>query len=199
MNLIEGEIYHIFNRGNNREIIFPQQRNYQYFLHGIGKYVRPNCDILAWCLMPNHFHLLIHANEFSTSIIKDGSIDRQQFSQGIKQLLSSYAKAINKQQGRTGSLFQQKTKGILVSDRKNNYALGAFHYIHQNPMKAALIDKMEDWEFSSFNEYFQKTKNGLCNKRMAIELLDIDPSRFYQDSYLAQKLLYPFDEGVLHF
>jgi REP element-mobilizing transposase RayT len=112
MNLTEGEIYHVFNRGNNRCKIFPLRKNYVYFIEGIRKYVSPVCDILAWCLMPNHFHFLIHANASSTPVIKDGSVDRQRFSQGIKQLLSSYAKGINKQEGRTGSLFQQKTKGF---------------------------------------------------------------------------------------
>ncbi len=194
MNLIQGEIYHIFNRGNNKETIFPQPRNYQYFLNGVEKYFKPNCDILAWCLMPNHFHFLVHANAFSIPIIKDGSFERQQFSQGVKQLLSSYTKAINKQEGRTGSLFQQKTKALHVSDSQNNYALTVFQYIHQNPLKARLVKRMEDWEFSSFHEYVEGSKDGLCNKVLAKELLDIDLKRFYKDSYLMQEFVYPFDE-----
>ncbi|MDZ4714488.1 MAG: transposase [Cytophagales bacterium] len=145
MNLVEGEIYHVFNRGNNREIIFPQSRNYSYFLDGVEKNVKPFCDIQAWCLMPNHFHFLIMANQLSTVVIKDGSFQRQRFSQGIKQLLSSYAKAINKQEARTGSLFQQKTRAIHVIAFENDYANVAFHYIHQNPMKARMVSKMEDW------------------------------------------------------
>lgn len=193
MRLVEGEIYHVFNRGNNKETTFPQPRNYRYFLAGMEKYIRPCCDILAWCLMPNHFHFLIHANEFSIPIIKDGSFERQRFSQGIKQLLSSYAKAINKQENRTGSLFQQKTKALHVSDPKNNYAPTVFHYIHQNPLKARLVNRMEDWEFSSFGEYLRESGVGLCNKSRAIELLDINPGRIYEDSYLMQVLIDPFE------
>ena len=82
MNLIEGEIYYIFNRGNNRETIFPEPRNYQYFPNGVENNFKPNCDILAWCLMSNHFHFLVHANASSIPIIKDGSFERQQFSSG---------------------------------------------------------------------------------------------------------------------
>jgi len=59
------------------------------------------------------FHFLVHANSNSIEIIKDGGFERQAFSQAIKQLLSSYTKAINKQEQRTGSLFQQKTQSNL--------------------------------------------------------------------------------------
>jgi len=185
MHLTEGEIYHVFNRGNNREVIFPRRQNYHYFLRSIERYIAKYCDILAWCLMPNHFHFLIHANAMSTPLIQDGSIDRQQFSQGIKHLLSSYARAINKQEGRIGSLFQQKTKGRLVAVEEPLYARTAFHYIHQNPVKAGLVDRMEDWEFSSFREYSGESKTALCNKNLAFELLDLSPDRFYVDSYAA--------------
>lgn len=184
----------MFNRGNNREIIFPRSQNYRYFLDGVSRYLIKYCDILAWCLMPNHFHFLIHANASSVPMIQDGSIDRQQFSHGVRQLLSSYAKAINKQEGRTGSLFQQKTKAKCAGEDKREYARTVFHYIHQNPLKATLVARMEDWEFSSFNEYMGKGSNGICNQERAVKLLDLNPGRFYEESYAAVEL-----EGVRHF
>jgi REP element-mobilizing transposase RayT len=190
MNLSEGGLYHVFNRGNNREVIFPRQSNYHHFLESVQKCLLKYCDLLAWCLMPNHFHFLVHGNEHSVPLIFDGSFERQQFSQGIKQLLSSYAKAINKQQGRTGSLFQQKTKCIHVSDPVQEYSLTAFHYIHQNPVRAGLVDRMEDWEFSSFREYMGTTKTSLCNRELGARLLDLDLDRFYEDSYSVQELSY---------
>ena len=180
MFLTEGDIYHVFNRGNNRQPIFFKPENYDYFLKNINRYLTPVCDILAWCLMPNHFHLLIHANQQSTQIIKDGSFERQQFSQGIKQLLSSYTKATNKQEGRTGSLFQQKTKALCTE--KNYHSQTTFHYIHQNPMKAGLVKKMEDWPHSSFVDYLDQRKS-ICNTELARELLNLNASRFYEDSY----------------
>jgi putative transposase len=183
--LTEGGIYHVYNRGNNREPIFLRTENYSYFVTNIDRFLTPVCDLLAWCLMPNHFHLLIHANEKSVPIIKDGSFERQQFSQGIKQLLSSYTKAINKQEGRTGSLFQQKTKALLT---EGEHAHTAFHYIHQNPIKSGLVEKMEDWPHSSFTEYHEPVaKNSICNIKLAIELLDLDLSRFYHESYKVLK------------
>jgi putative transposase len=183
MYLTAGDIYHVFNRGNNKQRIFFSTENYFYFLQGVEKYLNPCCDILAWCLMPNHFHFLIHANSSAVRIVKDSSFERQQFSQGIKMLLSSYTKAINKQEKRSGSLFQQKTKGRCVSESKNNMAVTVFHYIHQNPMKAGLVSKMEDWDYSSFKEYIGKGSKNLCDKKLAQECLDLDLTRFYKDSY----------------
>lgn len=182
MHLVEGEIYHVYNRGNNRETIFFRQENYPYFLTGLERFLNPHCDILAWCLMPNHFHFLIHANAQSTVVIKDGSFERQKFSQGVKQLLSSYTKAINKQEQRTGSLFQQKTKAICVTGN-TNYAANVFHYIHQNPLKARLVSKMEEWEHSSFKDYLCLRKSTLCNIALAKEKLSINFDRLYEESY----------------
>ncbi len=191
MFLTEGYIYHVFNRGNNRQPIFFRPENYDYFLKNVNRHLNPVCDILAWCLMPNHFHLLIHANQQSTPIIKDGSFERQQFSQGIKQLLSSYTKATNKQEGRTGSLFQQKTKALYTE--KNYHAQTTFHYIHQNPIKAGLVKKMEDWPYSSFKDYLDH-RESICNKELARDLLDLNASRFYEDSYQVINFkLYEFD------
>lgn len=180
MQLEQGKLYHVFNRGNNKQRIFLSPENYPYFLQKTRKYLLPVCDMLAYCLMPNHFHFLIHANEKSIAIINDGSFPRQCFSQGIKQLLSSYTKAVNKQKKRTGSLFQQKTKSICTSN-KGGYSEMVFHYIHQNPMRAGLVPKMEEWPYSSFHEYLGRT--GLCNQNLAREMLAINYSNLYLESY----------------
>lgn len=156
--------------------------NYEFFIKKIETHVLPVCDILAWCLMPNHFHFLIHANSKSTPTIKDGSFERQNFSQAIKQLLSSYTKAINKQEGRTGSLFQQKTKAICLS-RDSDYLFTVFNYIHQNPVKAGLTQKLEDWAFSSFSEYIKQNKFSLCNKEISTKYIGLNMERFYDESY----------------
>jgi len=95
---------------------------------------------------------------------------------GFRLLQSSYAKGINKQQGRSGSLFQQKTKAKLVSCEEN-YSLIAFFYIHQNPVEAGLIKVAEDWIYSSYRDYAGIRLGTLCNKERAFQLLglyDID-------------------------
>ncbi|HRJ31125.1 MAG TPA: transposase [Cyclobacteriaceae bacterium] len=183
MHLTEGHIYHVFNRGNNKEPIFFKTDNYYYFLKNVSRFLLPHCEMLAYCLMPNHFHFLIYATEKSIPVIKDGSFERQQFSKGIKQLLSSYTKAINKQEGRTGSLFQQKTKAVNISDTSTYDPRIAFHYIHQNPMKAGLVKRLEDWEFSSFGEYAGIRNRSICNLQLAKQCLDLNLERLYEESY----------------
>lgn len=86
--------------------------------------------------------------------------------------------------GFTGSLFQQKTKAVCVNaDPKNSYELTAFHYIHQNPMRAGLVKKMEDWEFSSFKDHLGLRAGKLCNIQLAESLLDLDMKHLYKESY----------------
>ena len=134
--------------------------------------------------MPNHFHLMIDVPEKSEGLksIDLGNPNSQQgLTRKIGTILSSYTQAVNKQEKRNGSLFQPKTKAIELQD---NPAFACFHYIHQNPLKAKLVSRLEDWPHSSFNEYFQYF-HGLCNKELAFELLDIPRSQkeFYSQSY----------------
>jgi REP-associated tyrosine transposase len=143
MQFQENGMYHIYNRGNNKQTIFFNDDNYLYFLEKVRKYIYPNCHILAWCLMPNHFHFLIQANEVTVQLAKTHPVPVSKLANDIGLLLSSYAKAINKQEARTGNLFQQKTKSKLVHDECGNYSVTAFHYIHQNPLKAQLVGRME--------------------------------------------------------
>lgn len=102
---------------------------------------------------------------------------------GFRQLLSSYAQAINKQQGRSGSLFRQKTRTKSLEDCDEHYPLICFHYIHQNPLRAGFVSKLEDREFSSFTDYLGMRNGSLGAQQAAIELLGISKDLFYQDSY----------------
>ncbi|MDB5226770.1 MAG: hypothetical protein JWN78_963 [Bacteroidota bacterium] len=110
MTVIEDEIYHIYNQGNNKQLIFFNGENYSYFMKLVGKHIFPYCNILAYCLMPNHFHFLIHTNQISITTIKHGNIEITNLSNGFRRLQSAYAQAINKQENRSGSLFRQNTK-----------------------------------------------------------------------------------------
>src|SRR4051812_14222067 len=109
MNFSHGNIYHIYNRGNDRRPIFFKRENYMYFLQKVEKYIRPYSDILAWVLMPNHFHFLIHANEKTCRVVRRHPVVIDACTEGIRILLSTYSKAIQKQESMTGNLFQQNT------------------------------------------------------------------------------------------
>jgi REP element-mobilizing transposase RayT len=179
-------IYHIYNRGNQQQTIFFNRDNYIYFLEKVRKYIFPCCDILSWCLMPNHFHFLINSTNASCAIIGKQNLPVQQLTESIRLMLSSYTKGIQKQQQFKGNLFQQKTKAKPVSGGEKPYAFTAFNYIHQNPYNSKLVKKMEDWEFSSFRDYTNVRHGNLCNKRLASLLLDLDTDlpNFYKISYL---------------
>ena len=185
MDFINGNIYHVYNRGNNKKRIFYSRRNYEYFLTKVSKYILPNCDILGYTLMPTHFHFLIHANAITETPVKKGLIISNPLSEGLRTMLSSYARAINMQEGNTGNLFQQNTKFKCVSLKHSDYSYVCFNYIHQNPLRAGLVRKLENWLHSSFNEYLTPVKVKFCNIKLAAELLDLNTERFYYDSYQA--------------
>src|SRR4051812_25858575 len=111
MKFIENEIYHVYNRGNNRQQIFFNERNYIFFLEKIKREFISTCDILAYCLMPNHYHLLIQVKETDSGRTTLSRLTTSAtFSRKIGTLQSSYTRAIQIQENITGSLFQQKAK-----------------------------------------------------------------------------------------
>ncbi len=178
-------VYHIYNRGNNRQLIFFDDKNYLFFLKKIKKYIIPNCELLAYCLMPNHFHFLIQANDSTVKTVEKAGIERNMFSESIRILLNSYTQTINKQENRTGSLFTQNTKAKSLNyfPSKDDYGLICFNYIHQNPMQGGLVERLEDWPYSSFREYIGFRIEKLCNQHIAGELLDFDLAELYVQSY----------------
>ena len=191
MEFIAHNVYHVYNRGNYKQRIFYSHRNYIYFIEKIKKYVLPHCEILAWCLMPNHFHFLIAANEKTAIKNERYTPPRNVLCEAFRLLLSSYAKGINKQEGKNGNLFQQNTKSKCLSDENINlklrnsiYLTNCFHYIHQNPFRAGLVEKIESWEYSSLNEYLNPGFDGLCNQLLASQLMDYHQSGLLEESYI---------------
>jgi putative transposase len=183
MNLDQGNIYHIYNQGNNRQMIFFTRENYLFFLKKIGEHILPFADILAWCLMPNHFHLMVALSDRVTSSQQDQS--------AIAILLRSYTRAINIQQDRSGSLFRERTKAVwlgsieaeklkyqnrCISEHRSpinqaeEHLQTCFQYIHENPVEAGLVKQVNDWEFSSAPEIFGTCERSLVNRKLIEEL-----------------------------
>jgi REP element-mobilizing transposase RayT len=183
MEFYPNELFHVYNRGNNHQKIFFIPDNYTYFLKKVRAHISPYCEILAYCLMPNHFHFLIHTDKRTTATKAISGKEKNVFSEGVRQLLSSYTQAINKQNKTSGSLFQQNTKAKAILFGSPSYNIICLNYIHQNPLKAKLVEKMEDWDYSSFSDYCGLRNGTLCNKDLAIKLLDINMKTFYKDSY----------------
>ena len=106
----KGYIYHIYNQGNNRRKIFLNPENYLYFLNKIKTYIPPYADILAWCLMPNHFHLMAFVNEVEIVISNKPESKKRSLNNSIAIMLRSYTRAFNNQQNCSGTLFRRKQR-----------------------------------------------------------------------------------------
>jgi len=176
MRFIAGNLYHVYNQGNDKQVVFFKADDYLIFLRLLRKYISPYAEIVAYCLMPNHFHLLLYTDERVMKELRQGGILIDPLTNGIRKLLSGYARIFNSHANRSGSLFRQKTKSKCLSDmlikdavKMNNsdYFENCFHYIHQNPLKAKLVNKLCDWEYSSYRDYAELRTGSLCNRELA--------------------------------
>ncbi|MCB9134393.1 MAG: hypothetical protein H6636_03135 [Anaerolineales bacterium] len=153
-----GLYYHIYNRGNNGETLFRQERNYRYFLELYIHYIFPIAETFAYCLLPNHFHFLIRIRDLETLLLLQGFKERQssderrslnaKLGQQFATLFGTYTKTINNRFNRTGSLFEKPVHRKLVDSDAYFTALVA--YIHRNPQNHGLIDDYKLWPHSSY-------------------------------------------------
>ncbi len=92
MHFAPNQVFHIYNRGNNQQPIFFNDNNYLFFLRKINNQLKPISDILCWCLMPNHFHIMINTREEACNVRPSfGGKPMQEISYRIGILLSSYS------------------------------------------------------------------------------------------------------------
>jgi REP element-mobilizing transposase RayT len=145
-------MYHIFNRGNNKENLFREERNYPYFLNLFGKHVSPVADVFAYCLLKNHFHFLLRVkpeHEWPAPAAKHKPCHPvREARRRLSNCFNAYAKAINKTYSRTGSLFQEHFQRREIDS--DDYALNTLVYIHRNPAKHGFVADFRDWPWSSY-------------------------------------------------
>ena len=134
--LEKNHYYHIYNRGINGENIFISDDNKKYFLKLLSKYLFTKISVFAYCLMDNHYHLIIRIDSKAENVI-----------QGFSNLFNAYAKAFNKQNNRTGSLFEKHFKRIKLENE--DYLKQLILYVHLNPKQHLNMD-YKDYEFSSY-------------------------------------------------
>lgn len=171
---IEGDsIYHIYNRGVNKELIFFSERNYQFFLYKMVNYLKDKASILAYCLMPNHYHLLV-------------KIKRSDFVQkGLQPFLISYTNSINIDQKRIGPLFQGRYQANIVFD--DAYLLECVKYIHLNPVNAGLVRQPQEWEYSSYRDFLLQNKSFVDKETVLSHFESISEFRDFSESELMNK------------
>jgi REP element-mobilizing transposase RayT len=170
--ILGGSFYHIFNRGINRQILFYQIRNYEYFLRLIDQFLSDYIHLLAYCLLPNHFHLVLKVKE---KILLNGEEKSDEESIGstvvqqLKRLFVTYSMAINKQEHREGILFDPKYKRIEIED--DDYLLYAIYYTHYNPEKHQISRNFRLYEHSSYNAICEGNKS-IVDRKYLLELFD---------------------------
>lgn len=178
MHIESDNLYHIYNRGNQKQQLFFDERNYNFFLGKVERYIAPCCDLLSYAIMPNHFHLLVRATDYSAELMKNRTLPISRLCEGVRLMQSTYTKAFNVEKCITGNLFQQKARSKPIEWQSPTQAINTFNYIHQNPVVAKLVNYAESWPYCSFREYLNPHKPGLCNKQVAMELLDLDYRMF---------------------
>ncbi|MFA4851240.1 MAG: hypothetical protein WC868_00120 [Bacteroidales bacterium] len=142
--------YHIFNRGNNNDILFYEDENYDYFIKKYRFYLDKYVDTLCFCLMKTHFHFLIKIKDTEPNIseVNKKSI-LTPLEKAFKDFFISYAKSINKKYHRTGSLFQYKFKRKEIRDEF--YLKNIIRYIHLNPVESGYCFTPDKYYQSSYN------------------------------------------------
>jgi putative transposase len=175
-----GNVYHIYNRGNNKEKIFFDEQDYRAFLFRFGlclgfteeelnkekliampysriritKTNKNNFKLHVFSLMPNHFHLLIE---------QIGDIP---ISNLILKVCTSYARYMNKKYKRVGHAFQDKFKAVLIGD--NPQLMWTSAYIHMNAVKDGLVKHPKDYPWSSYSDYASNRNLLLISKELLI-------------------------------
>jgi REP element-mobilizing transposase RayT len=146
----------------NRANVFFEEKNYAYFMRTYQRYIPPVAELFAFCLLRNHFHLLIRIRPCEEIELQQTAKVSQQFSN----FFNAYAKSINKAYGRTGSLFQHPFGRRIV--RTGAYFVRAVCYIHQNPQRHGLVSDFRDWPHSSYRNFFA-SQPGLIQRDEVLE------------------------------
>jgi putative transposase len=187
--LLFGEYYHIFNRGNNREDIFLEERNYVHFLRLYEKYILPVAKTYAYCLLKNHFHLLVKVRteeEIQKNLktlksekeqtlkavpnqtlkvektFRVGDVPPDYLSRSFSNFFNAYSKAINNAYGRVGALFQHPFGRVLIKDEP--HLINVIAYIHKNPQKHHFVTDYRSWKYSSYFDLVSDEDTFICRQ-----------------------------------
>ncbi len=143
-----GAVYHITSRGNEKKPVYKDDRDRDNFLTTLDKVnKRYNWLCHTYCLMDNHFHLLIETPDGNLSL-------------GMRQLTGVYAQMFNKRHGRVGHLFQGRYKAILI--QKDSHLLEVCRYVVLNPVRARLVKEPGQWRWSSYGATTGREKAPGC-------------------------------------
>lgn len=187
MHFNPSQTYHVYNKAGAGKSIFYSEANYEYFMQQMKTYLTPISEILAYCLMPGNFHLLVHTTEAScTTVQRSSGKNMQMLSAQLTKLIHDYARGVNKQEGRSGIVFQSKTKVIPLESIEDStkYLIVLFQHIHHEPITQGLVEDRQEWPYSSFNEYALRSPESLCNRELFYELSGLEPTSIHEPQLL---------------
>jgi putative transposase len=170
-----GCFYHIYNRGNDWEKVFVVADNYVYFLKKLSHYMSGYICFYSYCLLPDHFHLLVRVKQTSEVMqsahkdfasLKDfeKKTPAQFVSEKFRRFFLSYSKSINKQEKRTGSLFQKNFRRRKIDHEDHLKAL--IGNIHSNPVYHKITKDFECFEWSSYKRILHSKQSKLEKKEV---------------------------------
>ncbi len=155
--LTYGTFFHIYNRGNNGENIFVQERNYYYFTELWWKHISPIAETWAFGLLRNHFHAAVYIKEKEDQ-------KRKEPSQYLSNFFNAYARGVNIATQRTGALFERPFNRISVDSE--SYLMRLIIYIHQNPQKHKFVTDFRDWNYSSYHDIISNNPTRLQREKV---------------------------------
>ncbi|MFW0837852.1 MAG: transposase [Candidatus Komeilibacteria bacterium] len=163
-NIEPGSIHHVYNRSVEKRTIFFIDRDYQWFLEKIAFYkVKYKVKILAFALLPNHWHLLVQEQE----VVQPPALATPGVVRMIGDLCNAYVKRFNIAHDRSGPLFQGRFKSKVVEDE--HYLQNLINYINLNPVKHKIVKNIKDWDYTSHWHYLEKGKFALVDKSEFID------------------------------
>ena len=179
-----GSYYHIYNRGVNKNTIFFEPENYRFFLRRMKSYLKPDeAEVIAYCLMPNHFHFIICPLA-------------GKFSDAFGQLCNSYAKALNRRYDRVGPLFQGRFQAKWID--KNEYLLHLSRYLQLNPVLGKLVQQAEEWEFSSYCDYIGLKRDEFLKPGIVLEQFSMSAGDLKNQHNSYQAFVEEYREGDIY-
>ena len=152
--LARERLFHVYYRSNDRKTIFREDDNYRFFLQKMKKQLRTAARLLGYCIMPNHFHLmLVPIHDLRDKIVLNGDyfkfMPTEELSEANRRWLMGFTKSYHRYFGGSGSLWRPHG----WSKHHRGSLIPGLNYVHQNPEKANLVQSAGEWEFSSHNEY----------------------------------------------
>ena len=172
--LLPGRHYHIFSRAVGFEKLFREDENCRFFLQKLTEHVLPVCSVWAYCLLPNHFHILVEIREEhdlrqAFEKVKKDRAYKEEFlpdfiMERFSNFLNSYTKAFNKRYQRKGSLFLDYIRRKEIES--DNQFSNCIFYIHRNPVHHGLTDSIDSWKWSSYHSLRHQTIDFIENEKV---------------------------------